>query len=303
MKLNTRITKMLGIDLPIIGAPMFLVSYPDLVVAVSEAGGIGCFPSLNYRSPEQLKDDLQEIRSKTKKPIGVNLILHKSHNPNWSKQLQVVLDAKVELLITSLGSPPTVVNEAKSVGAKVFCDVTTLKHANIVAKAGADALIAVAQGAGGYAGNISPFSLYPYLKKETGLPIVAAGAISSGAQMLAAFSLDADAVYVGTRLTVTPEAQAFEEYKEMLIDSGPEVIVYTEKISGIPANWLKKSVEKAGDLSHSGQSKNLDQEYKRWRDIWSAGHGVAQIQGLIPAREVVLGMAKEYSDILNRLPR
>ncbi|EMG23599.1 nitronate monooxygenase domain protein [Leptospira interrogans serovar Copenhageni str. LT2050] len=166
MKLNTRITKMLGIDLPIIGAPMFLVSYPDLVVAVSEAGGIGCFPSLNYRSPEQLKDGLQEIRSKTKKPIGVNLILHKSHNPNWSKQLQVVLDAKVELLITSLGSPRTVVNEAKSVGAKVFCDVTTLKHANIVAKAGADALIAVAQGAGGHAGNISPFSLYPYLKKE-----------------------------------------------------------------------------------------------------------------------------------------
>ncbi|AAN49925.1 nitronate monooxygenase [Leptospira interrogans] len=303
MKLNTRITKMLGIDLPIIGAPMFLVSYPDLVVAVSEAGGIGCFPSLNYRSPEQLKDGLQEIRSKTKKPIGVNLILHKSHNPNWSKQLQVVLDAKVELLITSLGSPRTVVNEAKSVGAKVFCDVTTLKHANIVAKAGADALIAVAQGAGGHAGNISPFSLYPYLKKETGLPIVAAGAISSGAQMLAAFSLDADAVYVGTRLIATPEAQASEEYKKMLIDSGPEEIVYTEKISGIPANWLKKSVEKAGDLSHSGQSQNLDQEYKRWRDIWSAGHGVAQIQGLIPAREVVLGMAKEYSDILNRLPR
>ncbi|EYU61845.1 2-nitropropane dioxygenase [Leptospira interrogans serovar Manilae] len=303
MKLNTRITKMLGIDLPIIGAPMFLVSYPDLVVAVSEAGGIGCFPSLNYRSPEQLKDGLQEIRSKTKKPIGVNLILHKSHNPNWSKQLQVVLDAKVELLITSLGSPRTVVNEAKSVGAKVFCDVTTLKHANIVAKAGADALIAVAQGAGGHAGNISPFSLYPYLKKETGLPIVAAGAISSGAQMLAAFSLDADAVYVGTRLIATPEAQASEEYKKMLIDSGPEEIVYTEKISGIPANWLKKSVEKAGDLSHSGQSQNLDQEYKRWRDIWSAGHGVAQIQGLIPAREVVLGMVKEYSDILNRLPR
>ncbi|MGQ2842897.1 NAD(P)H-dependent flavin oxidoreductase, partial [Leptospira interrogans] len=263
MKLNTRITKMLGIDLPIIGAPMFLVSYPDLVVAVSEAGGIGCFPSLNYRSPEQLKDGLQEIRSKTKKPIGVNLILHKSHNPNWSKQLQVVLDAKVELLITSLGSPRTVVNEAKSVGAKVFCDVTTLKHANIVAKAGADALIAVAQGAGGHAGNISPFSLYPYLKKETGLPIVAAGAISSGAQMLAAFSLDADAVYVGTRLIATPEAQASEEYKKMLIDSGPEEIVYTEKISGIPANWLKKSVEKAGDLSHSGQSQNLDQEYKR----------------------------------------
>ncbi|ALO27066.1 nitronate monooxygenase [Leptospira borgpetersenii serovar Ballum] len=303
MKLNTKITEMLGIDLPIIGAPMFLVSYPDLVVAVSEAGGIGCFPSLNYRSPEQLKEGLQEIRSKTKKPIGVNLILHKSHNPNWSKQLEVILDAKVELLITSLGSPRTVVNEAKSIGSKVFCDVTTLKHANIVAKAGADALIAVAQGAGGHAGNISPFSLYPYLKKETGLPLIAAGAISNGAQMLAAFALGADAVYVGTRLIATPEAMASEEYKKMLIESGPEEIVYTERISGIPANWLKKSVEKAGDLSHSGGSQNLDQEYKRWKDIWSAGHGVAQIEDLIPAKELILGMAKEYQDILNRLPR
>lgn len=215
----------------------------------------------------------------------------------------MILDAKVELLITSLGSPRTVVNEAKSIGSKVFCDVTTLKHANIVAKAGADALIAVAQGAGGHAGNISPFSLYPYLKKETGLPLIAAGAISNGAQMLAAFALGADAVYVGTRLIATPEAMASEEYKKMLIESGPEEIVYTERISGIPANWLKKSVEKAGDLSHSGGSQNLDQEYKRWKDIWSAGHGVAQIEDLIPAKELILGMAKEYQDILNRLPR
>lgn len=124
------------------------------------------------------------------------------------------MDAKVELLITSLGSPRTVVNEAKSVGAKVFCGVRTLKHANIVAKVGADTLIAVAQGAGGHAGNIFPFSFYPYLKKETGLLIIAAGAISNGAQMLAAFSLDADAVYVETRLIATPEAQASKNIRK-----------------------------------------------------------------------------------------
>lgn len=301
MKIETSITKMLGIDLPILGAPMFLVSYPDLVVAVSEAGGIGCFPSLNYRSIEQLREGLTEIRSRTKKPIGVNLILYKEHNPNWSQQLEVCLEFKVELLITSLGTPRTVVKEAKSVGSKVFCDVTTLKHANIVAKAGADALIAVAQGAGGHAGGISPFSLFPYLKKETGLPVIAAGAISTGAQMMASLALGADAVYVGTRLIATKEAAAQQAYKDMIVESQPEDIVYTPEISGIPANWLKKSIDKMeGPVSKEG---GLNDEYKRWRDIWSAGHGVAQIESVESATDVIQNMAKEYDNIRRTVPQ
>ncbi len=303
MKIQTPITEMLGIDLPIIGAPMFLVSYPDLVVAVSEAGGLGTFPSQNYRSLEELRRGLEEIRSKTKKPIGVNLILHKAHNPNWAKHLEILLEFKVELIITSLGSPRSIINEAKSVGTKVFCDVTTLKHARIVAKSGADALVAVAQGAGGHAGAITPFSLFPYLKKEVGLPVIAAGAISGGAQMAAALSLGADAVYVGTRLIATKEAAASNEYKDMIVESAPEEIVYTEKISGIPANWLKKSVEKAGDNFHNEGSGDIDAEFKRWRDIWSAGQGVAQIDSILPAGDVVRNMAKEYSDIVNKLPK
>jgi len=302
MKIRTGITEMLGIDLPIIGAPMFLVSYPDLVVAVSEAGGIGCFPSLNYRTPEQLRDGLQEIRARTKKPMGVNIILHKEHNPNWQKQYEVVMEHKVELVITSLGTPRTIAKEVKASGAHLFCDVTTLKHAEIVAKSGADALIAVASGAGGHAGAITPFSLFPYLKQKTGLPVVASGAISGGAQMAASFALGADAVYIGTRLIATPEAQASEEYKALLLESAPEDIVYTEKISGIPANWLKKSVERAQPIIDSGESKSLD-EYKRWRDIWSAGHGVAQIDELEPAGDVVRRMAEEYVAICERLPR
>lgn len=303
MKIKTPVTEMLGIDLPIIGAPMFLVSYPDLVVAVSEAGGLGTFPSQNYRTLEELRRGLEDIRSRTKKPIGVNLILHKAHNPNWAKHFELLLEFKVELIITSLGSPRSIINEAKSVGTKVFCDVTTLKHANIVAKSGADALVAVAQGAGGHAGNISPFSLFPYLKKEIGLPVIAAGAISGGAQMAAAMSLGADAVYIGTRLIATKEAAASQEYKDMIVQSAPEEIVYTEKISGIPANWLKRSVEKAGDNFHNENSGDIDQEFKRWRDIWSAGHGVAQIDSIIPAGDVIKGMAAEYVDILNKLPR
>ncbi|WP_411824394.1 NAD(P)H-dependent flavin oxidoreductase [Leptospira sp. 'Mane'] len=313
MKIKTPITEMLKIDLPIIAAPMFLVSYPELVVAVSEAGGIGCFPSLNYRTPEQLKDGLQEIRSKTKKPIGVNIILHKDHNPNWAKQFEVVMEMKVELIITSLGTPRTIAKEIKANGSHLFCDVTTLKHANIVAKSGADALITVAQGAGGHAGNITPFALIPYLKKETGLPVIAAGAISGGAQMAAALSLGADAVYVGTKFIATNESRAQNEYKQMLIDSAPEEIVYTEKISGIPANWLEKSVNKSPDIlqdgpkkiaaGHSGGEHAIEQEYKRWKDIWSAGQGVAQIENVRPAKEVIDEMVKEYLEIVNRLPR
>ncbi|MGV3664886.1 MAG: NAD(P)H-dependent flavin oxidoreductase [Leptospira bouyouniensis] len=313
MKIKTKISEMLKIDLPIIAAPMFLVSYPELVVAVSEAGGIGCFPSLNYRTPEQLREGILEIRSKTKKPIGVNLILHKEHNPNWAKQFEVVMDLKVELIITSLGTPRTIAKEIKANGSSLFCDVTTLKHANIVAKSGADALIAVSQGAGGHAGAITPFALIPYLKKETGLPVIAAGAISNGSQMAAALSLGADAVYIGTRFIATPESRAQNEYKQMLIDSSPDEIIYTEKISGIPANWLAKSVERSPDIledspkkiaaSHAGGEQAIEQEYKRWRDIWSAGQGVAQIDDVKPAGEIVKEIANQYLETINSLPR
>lgn len=313
MKIKTAITEKLNIDLPIIAAPMFLVSYPELVVAVSEAGGIGCFPSLNYRTPEQLREGLQEIRSKTKKPIGVNLILHKEHNPNWAKQFEIVMEMKVELIITSLGTPRTIAKEIKSNGSTLFCDVTTLKHAQLVAKSGADALIAVSQGAGGHAGNINPFALIPYLKKEVGLPVIAAGAISSGSQMAAALALGADAVYIGTKFIATPESRAQNEYKQMLIDSSPDEIIYTEKISGIPANWLSKSVEKSPEIlvdgpkkiaaGHAGGEHAVEQEYKRWRDIWSAGQGVAQIEEIKPAGAIVKQIAEEYLQTLQSLPK
>ena len=244
MRTQTKITEMLGIDLPILGAPMFLVSYPDLVVAVCEAGGLGCFPSLNYRTIPELKDALAEIRSRTSKPIGVNIILYTEHNPNWPKQLEACLDAKVELIIASLGTPRSIVSEVKANGSKIFCDITTIKHAKLAARLGVDGLIPIAQGAGGHAGQISPFSLIPYIKEETGLAVVAAGCISNGQQMAAAIALGADAVYVGTRLIATPEASAADEYKKLLLEAVPEDIEYTDRISGIPANWLKQSLAK-----------------------------------------------------------
>ncbi len=301
MKIQTAVTRDLGIDLPIIGAPMFLVSYPDLVCAVSNAGGIGTMPALNYRTTDELRAGLTEIRSRTSKPIGINLILHKEHNPKWAEQFQVCLEFRVELLITSLGSPRSIIKEAKSVGSKVYCDVTTLKHANIVAKSGADGLIAVAQGAGGHAGAISPFALIPYLKQEIPeLPVVASGAISTGKQMAAALALGADAVYLGTRLIATPEANAYEEYKQMLIDSAPEEIIYSPKISGIPANWLKRSIDKLDPDFKPDTGLNVDA--KSWKEVWSAGHGVAQIQDIRPAGEIITSMAEEYQQIKKSLP-
>ncbi len=301
MKIQTAVTRDLGIDLPIIGAPMFLVSYPDLVCAVSNAGGLGTMPALNYRTTDELRAGLSEIRARTTKPIGINLILHKEHNPKWAEQFQVCLEFKVELLITSLGSPRSIIKEAKSVGSKVYCDVTTLKHANIVAKSGADGLIAVAQGAGGHAGAISPFALIPYLKKELpGLPVVASGAISDGKQMAAALALGADAVYLGTRLIATPEANAYQEYKQMLIDSAPEEIIYSPKISGIPANWLKRSIDKLDPDFKPDTGLNVDA--KSWKEVWSAGHGVAQIHDIRPAADIITGMAEEYQQIKKSLP-
>ncbi len=306
MKIRTPLTDLLNIDLPIVGAPMFLVSYPDLVSAVSEAGGIGCFPALNYRTSEALRDGLQEMRARTQKPIGINLILHKEHNPRWAEQYEIAMQEKVELVITSLGSPRSIVGEIKSAGASIFCDVTTLRHAQVVAEAGADALIAVAAGAGGHAGSITPFALFPYLKERTGLPVVAAGAISTGKQMAAALALGADAVYLGTRLIATPEAQAAEGYKQMLLDAKPEDIVYTDRVSGIPANWMRQSLEQSKDIIENATGRksleDVHEDAKRWRDIWSAGHGVSDIDQLKPAAEIVKRIAQEYLEVRVGLP-
>lgn len=303
---------MLGSDLPIFGAPMFLISYPELVAAVSNAGGVGCFPAHNYRTGSELEDAFKIIREKTDRVIGVNILMNKSHNPAWKEQLDISLKNGVKLFITSMGSPRSSINEIKSVGGKVFCDVTTLRHANLVAAAGADALIAVSQGAGGHAGTISPFSLIPYLIAETGLPVIAAGSIGTGRQLAAALALGADGAFIGTRFINSVESPAPDAYKQMIIESGPEEIVYSDSITGVPANWLKKSLEKSrtgGEISdgkisgknEAGQETN-GAEFKRWKDIWSAGHGIAQIKDVKPAAAIMKEIVEEYHFTVKKLP-
>ena len=301
LKVKTKITEMFNIEYPIIGAPMFLVSNPDLVAAVSNAGGLGTFASMSYRNISDLKVALAEVRQKTQKPYGMNIVLHSAHNPLWREHFNLCLEEKIPLIITSMGTPRSIIKDAHKSGLKVFCDVVTLKQAEIVAKAGADAVITVAQGAGGHAGSISPFALIPHIKDAIDIPVIAAGAISRGVHLAAAFSLGADAVYVGTRFIATPEANASAEYKAALIKANPEDIIYSDKISGINANWLKESFER-WMINQEADDHGTHLHLKRWIDIWSAGHGVAQIEDILPVPVIIKNMMNEYNEIKKRLP-
>ena len=296
--IKTKITELLGIEYPIIGAPMFLVSGPDLVAAVSNAGGLGTFASMSFRTLEDLRSTIKQICEKTSKPFGMNIVLHKAHNPLWHDHFQIALDHKIPLVITSMGTPRTLIKEAHSQGMKIFCDVIHSRQAAVVAKCGADGIIAVAQGAGGHAGNISPFSLIPQIKEAVSIPVMAAGSISRGDQMAAAFCLGADAVYIGTRFIATPEANASPEYKQALINADPEDIIYSDKISGVNANWIKESYDRWEQSS--GQAHDI--KLRRWIDIWSAGHGVAQIHDIQPVSKIIQDMVLEYKKVKNNLP-
>ena len=291
--MQTKLTEMFEIPLPILGAPMFLISHTDLVVAVSEAGGMGCFPAVNYRTITELKEAISEIKSRTKAPFGVNVIFSKVRNPLWSQQIEACIEGEVKLIITSMGTPRTILSDIKKTSTKVFSDIITLRHALIVTKAGVDGLIPVSQGAGGHAGTINPFSLIPFIKKETGLPIIAAGCITNGQQMAAAMSLGADGVYVGTRLIATTESKAPDEYKQMILESIPEEIEYTDRVSGIHANWMKKS------LKRFDSGKNA----KQWKDVYSAGQGVGQINEIKGAKILINEMKQDYLSTIKNLPR
>ncbi|MCB0290962.1 MAG: nitronate monooxygenase, partial [Calditrichaeota bacterium] len=204
--LKTAFTEQFQVKYPIVCAPMFLVSTVKLVVAASKAGGIGTFPALNYRPVERYHEAIREIKSLTDKPFGINIIVQQS-NKYQHKQLEYALEEKTPLIITSLGKPRETIQLAHQAGSKVYCDVINLDHAKKVADLGADGLIAVGSGAGGHAGDISPFALIPSLVQEIGLPVLAAGSIVDGRGMAAAFALGAAGVYLGTRFIASAEAE------------------------------------------------------------------------------------------------
>ncbi len=318
--LRTEFTEMMKCDLPIIGAPMFLVSNVDMVVAISEAGGVGTFPALNYRPIEAYQQALKDIKVRTAKPMGVNIIVNQS-NQRQAADLKFALEAGVELFITSLGSPKQVILEAHKSGAKVICDVTNLEHAKKVQDMGADGVIAVGAGAGGHAGPISPFVLIPWLQKELHIPVIAAGGIANGRTLAASLALGASAVSVGTRFIASKEAAIDPAYKQAVVDSGPEDIVMTTRLSGTPAAvinteyiqkiglhlpWYLKvlknqalSKKYAVPLIHWLGMQQLEKAASgpTWKTVWSAGQSVGLIDEVLGCQEIIDKFVQEYQAV------
>lgn len=325
-KIETEFTKMFGIDFPLIAAPMFLVSNEDLVVNASMAGAIGTFPALNYRPIEEYRKALKAIRTRTVKPIGVNIIVNKS-NTRQREDLKYALEAGVNLFITSLGNPKEVIQQAHQNGAKVFCDVTNLEHALKVEDLGADGVIAVASGAGGHAGPISPLVLVPWLKERLKIPVVLAGGVADGHQMAAALALGASAVSVGTRFIASQEAQVDQSYKDAVVRATPEDIVMTSRISGTPAAvirtpyidkwgtelpWLARVLKNNPStkkwmvpLIHWLGMKKLEKaaSSSSWKSVWSAGQSVGLVHEILSTEEIVQKFVREYEQTLKSLPR
>ena len=318
-KIETAFTKLMGCKYPIIAGPMFLVSDANLVSSVSEAGGLGAMPSLNWRKSEEFEAAVKDVKSRTKNPYGVNIIVNKA-NVRQGPDLEICVQEKVPLLITSLGNPKEVIEKMHKVGGKVFCDVTTLEYAKKVESLGADGVIAVSAGAGGHAGPISPLVLIPYLQKNLSIPVVAAGGIATGNQMAACLMLGASAVQIGTRFIASKESKVDDGYKNAILKAEPEDIVLTYKMSGTPAAVIRTPyVDKMGltlnpieTFLHKNPNtkkymkllrsyfgaKMLEVAAKNptWKEFWSAGQGVAFIEELLSCREIIENLVAEYEE-------
>ncbi len=294
------------LKVPAIAAPMFLTSGPDLVVETCLNGVVGTFPALNQRSTKGFVEWLEEIEGrlegKDAAPYGVNLIVHRS-NPRLQADLEQVVKYKVPLVITSLGAVPEVVKAVHSYGGLVFHDVINRRHAEKAAEAGVDGIIAVSAGAGGHAGTVSPFALVQEIRQVFDGTVILAGSISTGAQIAASRLMGADLAYLGTRFLATKESMVQAEYKAMVRETHAADIVYTPKVSGVNANFLRPSVEAAGldlasDEAHGGL--DMENEAKAWKNVWSAGHGVGAIDDEPSAAKLCQRLAEEYREAMKQ---
>jgi nitronate monooxygenase len=307
------------LSLPVIGAPMFIVSVPELVIAQCQAGIVGSFPSLNARPAEEFEKWLKRIEDELARhdaghpdrpaaPFAVNLIVHKS-NDRLARDLELCVRYKVPIVITSLGAREDVNQAVHSYGGIVLHDIINNVFAHKAIDKGADGLIAVAAGAGGHAGTTSPFALVQEIREWWSGPLVLSGAIATGGAVAAAQAMGADLGYIGSAFIATREANAQEGYKQMIVDSGAADIIYTNYFSGVHGNYLKPSVARAGfdpdNLPHADPSKmnfaNSDSKVKAWRDIWSAGQGVGAVKGIVSVAELVARLRNEYRAALDRL--
>jgi len=302
------------LKLPVIGAPMFIAGNPRLVIEQCKAGIVGSFPALNARPKEALDAWLTEIEQALADqagaaPYAVNQIVHKS-NDRLEHDLEVCIRHKVPITITSLRAPNDVIPAIHAYGGIVLHDVINVRHAEKALEAGVDGLILVCAGAGGHAGTLSPFALVGEVRRFFDGPIVLSGAIATGDAILSALAAGADLAYIGTRFLATPEASVPERYKEEILRAHASDIIYTDLFSGVNGNYLKHSVLAAGfdplDLPRSDPKKmnfgaGSGAEKKVWRDIWSAGQGVGQIDAVLPVAQVVAKLDAEYTAARRRL--
>lgn len=292
--------------LPVVAAPMFLVSNPQLVLACCHSGVLGSFPALNQRESSGFKAWLEEIDAGLKAdsaPYAVNLIVHGS-NPRLQADLAICVEHKVPVVITSLGAVKEVVDAVHSYGGLVFHDVTTRRHAEKAAEAGVDGLIAVAAGAGGHAGTWSPFALIAEIRQFFDKTLLLSGCLNHGHEVLAAQLLGADLAYMGTRFIATRESNADADYKQMILDARAADIVHTPAVSGVPASFMRQSLEKAGydlarlqdkgDVNYGEKLKPISDEAKAWKTVWSAGQGVGGIADVPSVAELVTRLDAEY---------
>ena len=292
--------------LPVVAAPMFLVSGPQLVLACSNNGVLGSFPALNQRESSGFKAWLEEIEAglaADAAPYAVNLIVHGS-NPRRQADLAICVEHKVPVVITSLGAVKEVVDAVHSYGGLVFHDVTTRRHAEKAAEAGVDGLIAVAAGAGGHAGTWSPFALIAEIRQFFDKTLLLSGCLNHGHEILAAQTLGADLAYMGTRFIATRESSADADYKQMILGAHAADIVHTPAVSGVPASFMRQSLERAGydlqrlqdkgDVNYGEKLKPINDEAKAWKTVWSAGQGVGGIDDLPSTVELIARLDAEY---------
>tara|TARA_B100000674_G_scaffold12555_1_gene9350 strand:+ start:4755 stop:5678 length:924 start_codon:yes stop_codon:yes gene_type:complete len=296
---------------------MFLVSGPRMLIENCKNGVVGTLPALNQRSSEgfeewllQIERELSEFEQQTGNraaPYGINLIVHKT-NPRVQADLEICAKHKVPLVITSLGAVKELVDTVHSYGGVVFHDVTNRRHAEKAAEAGVDGLIAVCGGAGGHAGTTNPFALVQEIRSFFDKTLLLAGCINSGSDVAAALQMGADLAYMGTRFINTVESEAVPEYKQMINDCGSKDIVHTPAVSGIPASFMRPSMEangyamdklgQPGEVDYGTKLKPVSDEAKAWKTVWSAGQGCAGIHDVVPVAELIGRMSDEFRNAI-----
>ena len=304
-----------NISIPVIGAPLFLISVPDLVIAQCKAGIIGSFPALNARPQHVLEEWIVRIKTELKEyqeqnpdkkvaPFAVNQICHGS-NDRLQGDMEICVKHEVPIIITSLRPPAEVVEAAHSYGGLVFHDVINVRHAKKAADMGVDGLILVCAGAGGHAGALSPFALLREVKSWFDGTIILSGSIGDGYSVASALALGADFAYLGTRFIATHEANAEPEYKQMLIESSANDIVYSNLFTGVLGNYLKPSIQNAGldpdnlptaDKSAMNFGSGGNTDSKAWKDIWGSGQGIVLIEDAPTVESLVERIRAEFNE-------